>query len=321
MKISVVIPTYKRPLLLMECLAAIARQRFPHDEFEVIVVSDGPDRLTRQIVDSWHHTRLIDITYLPLAENKGPAAARNAGWKLASGELIAFTDDDTQPDPLWLTALWENAANQPPGAYTGRVIVPITEEPTDYELNIAQLETAEFVTANCACSRKVLEATGGFDERYRMAWREDSDLYFSIRDAGFPVEHIPDAIVVHPVRKAKWGVSFREQKKTMFNALLFRKFPDFYRREPHPFPPGQYYAMVVLLTAALLAAALGEPGWSAAFLGAWAGLIAMFAWKRLRRTSRRWAHVLEMAVTSVTIPPASIFWYWYGWYKFRWTKG
>ncbi|MGE7774890.1 glycosyltransferase family 2 protein [Chitinophaga sp. NPDC101104] len=321
MKISVVIPTYKRTLLLMECLAALARQRFPHDEFEVIVVSDGPDRLTRQIVDSWCHTRLLDVTYLPLSENRGPAAARNAGWKLASGELIAFTDDDTQPDPHWLSELWENAAGQPPAAYTGRIIVPITEAPTDYELNTAQLETAEFVTANCACSRTVLESTGGFDERYRMAWREDSDLYFSIRSAGFPVEHIPEAIVVHPVRKATWGVSFREQKKTMFNALLFRKFPDLYRKEPHPFPPGHYYAMALLLPAAFVCAAFGETEWAAVLFGGWAGLIAMFAVKRLRRTSRSWAHVLEMMLTSATIPPASIFWYWYGWWKFRLTKG
>lgn len=320
MKISVVIPTYQRPLLLMDCLAAIARQRFPHEEFEVIVVSDGPDRLTRQIVDSWTHTGLLDITYFPLAEKKGPAAARNAGWKLASGELIAFTDDDCQPDAYWLCGLWEFASGQPPAAYTGRVIVPVNEQPTDYEMNIMQLETAEFVTANCACSRKVLEHTGGFDERYRMAWREDSDLYYSILATGFPVEHVPEAMVVHPVRKAKWGVSFWEQKKTMFNALLRRKFPDFYRREPHGLPPNGYYAMALLLPAAIVFALAGAGTAAMASLAIWVMLIARFAWKRLRRTSRQWPHVFEMAVTSAVIPAASLFWHWYGVWKFRWSK-
>jgi glycosyltransferase involved in cell wall biosynthesis len=176
-RISVIIPTYKRPALLMECIKALARQTFDKAAFEVIVVSDGPDRITQKLVTSWKHTGLLDIEYIPLDRKKGPAAARNTGWKIASGELIAFTDDDCQPEPSWLEELWDASQTMDAALFSGRVIVPLSDAPTDYEWNTAKLETAEFITANCACQRNVMERTGGFDERFEMAWREDRSLF------------------------------------------------------------------------------------------------------------------------------------------------
>lgn len=317
-KISVVIPTYKRPLLLMECIKALARQTIGRDAFEVIIVSDGPDRLTKDVVVSWKHTGLLDIAYIPLDQKRGPAAARNVGWKLASGELIAFTDDDCMPDPTWLENLWE--AYQWPDApvFAGRVIVPLSEEqPTDYEWNTAQLEKAEFVTANCACSRKILEQTGGFDERFEMAWREDSDLAFSISQQHIPLQPLPEAIVVHPVRKARWGVSLFEQKKTMFNALLFKKYPELYRHRIHEKPPLNYYAMIFSITGAVVALVLGAYVYALVLLGVWLALLAHFVMKRLRHTSHAWPHVLEMIITSACIPFLSVYWNWYGSWKYK----
>lgn len=317
-RISVVIPTYKRPLLLMECIKALARQTFSREEFEVIIVSDGPDRLTKELVVSWKHTGLLDIEYIPLDRKRGPAAARNAGWRIASGELIAFTDDDCVPDPCWLEQLWEAYHWPDAPVFAGRVIVPVSAElPTDYERNTAQLEKAEFVTANCACGRRVLEQTGGFDERYEMAWREDSDLAFSICQQQIPLQPLPEAIVVHPVRKARWGVSLYEQKKTMFNALLYKKFPGLYRHRIQERPPLSYYAMVLSITGAVVALAYGTYTLSLVLTAIWLTLLMFFVARRLRHTSRAWPHVLEMIVTSACIPFLSVYWNWYGSLKYR----
>lgn len=49
-KISVVVPTYKRPALLKRCLDALFRQQYPADDFEIIIVADGPDETTQQLV-------------------------------------------------------------------------------------------------------------------------------------------------------------------------------------------------------------------------------------------------------------------------------
>ncbi|KAA2242897.1 glycosyltransferase [Chitinophaga agrisoli] len=316
-KISVIIPTYCRPALLTECLKTLAQQHFDRDAFEVIVVSDGPDLLTKQVVVSWKHTSLLDIVYMPLDAKKGPAAARNAGWKLAKGPLVAFTDDDTRPDPFWLQQIWEAWAGEPLMAFTGRLIVPLPPAPTDYEWNTAQLETARFITANCVCTREALEQTGGFDERFEMAWREDSDLEFRLLQQNIPIRHLPDAIVVHPVRAAGWGVSLREQRKAMFNALLYKKFPKLYRKWIHPRPLWEYYGMIIFCLVMLGALLSGAGSVALLALLGWMILLTAFIRRRLAHTSRAWPHVVEMIITSVLIPFLSVYWNLYGAWRYK----
>src|SRR5690606_10619854 len=104
--------------------------------------------------------------------------------------------------------------------------------------------TAEFVTANCFVRRTVLEAVGGFDERFRAAWREDSDLHFVMLERGLKLMKVPAAVVVHPVRPARWGVCLRIQRKSQYDALLYKKHPELYRRRIGPNRPRDYYAIV-----------------------------------------------------------------------------
>lgn len=230
-KISVVIPTYRRPDLLKKCLSALVAQSFPKSDYEVIVVSDGPDVETetavREIISG-------NFRYLALPQKGGPAAARNLGWQAAQALLIAFTDDDTVPDADWLSDYAKHYNGEVNIAYTGKIVVPRPERPTDHARNTAGLETADFVTANCCITRAALEKVGGFDKRFAAAWREDSDLEFRLLEAGVPIVRLTDALVVHPVREAPWGVSIKEQKKGVFNALLYKKFPEKYRQKIQP---------------------------------------------------------------------------------------
>ncbi len=225
-KISVVVPTHQRPDLLKKCIDALSNQEFPLIDFEIIVVSDGPDHKTSVELNglrSFHHPF---IQYITLPFNQGPAAARNAGWKAANSKLIAFTDDDCLPTPNWLKSLWKMYAQlEKPDyiSFAGKVIVPLSEAPTDYELNTSHLQTAEFITANCACTKKAMEITGGFDEKFKIAWREDSDLEFRLLEKSVAIIKVEEAVVVHPVRKVPWGISIKEQKKTKYDALLYKK--------------------------------------------------------------------------------------------------
>jgi hypothetical protein len=63
--------------------------------------------------------------------------------------------------------------------------------PTDYERDAHGLERSEFVTANCFVSKRGLERLGGFDERFPLAWREDSDLHFRLLRVGARLAHAP----------------------------------------------------------------------------------------------------------------------------------
>src|SRR5690606_28767157 len=135
---------------------------------------------------------------------QGPAGARNVGWRTAAAPIIAFTDDDTVPEPGWLQGGLEAMASGADAA-TGRVIMPLPERPSDYERDAARLEGAEFVTANCFVRKAALEAIGGFDERFTSAWREDSDLHFSLLEQGRSIVPAPAAVIVHPLRPARFG--------------------------------------------------------------------------------------------------------------------
>ncbi len=324
-RVSVVVPTFRRADLLDRCLSALTAQDCDAASYEVIVADDAADDDTRRQVEEWAGSAPCAVRYVAVTGPHGPAAARNAGWRAARGEVVAFTDDDCVPDPGWVRAGAVLFSRDPPGsaraalpggsrlnesvaAAWGRLRMPLPPTPTDYERNESGLERAEFVTANCFVRRDVLGAVGGFDERFTAAWREDSDLYFTLLERSFRVVRVPEALVVHPVRLAPWGVSLRQQRKSLFNALLYKKHPRLYRQKIQAAPPWHYYADTLALLTGLVAGVTGAGGVGLAALAVWLALTGRFAARRLRGTSHAPGHVLEMLVTSALIPPLSVFW-------------
>lgn len=318
LRVSIVVPTYRRPHLLDRCLAALCAQNLEPDTYEIVVADDGNDARTRRLVSARAHAGgdRPTIRYIAVGERHGPAAARNAGWYAARAEIIAFTDDDCVPEKDWLRSGLA-ALDAHTAAVWGRIVVPLPKDPTDYERDAAQLQSAGFVTANCFCRRFALIDIGGLDENFTAAWREDSDLYFTLLERGHAVAAAPTAVVVHPVRPAPWGASLRQQRKILFDALLYKKHRMLYRRCIRAAPPWRYYAILVSLM--LLALALAaDRSWIAVGAGLiWLGLTLQFFRTRLRGTSRRPLHVIEMALTSALIPPLAIFWRIVGALRFR----
>ena len=283
LKVSVVVPTCGRPELLERCLAALESQSLPREDYEVIVVDDSRLR-------------------------SGPAAARNRGWVQAKAPIVAFTDDDTEPDRDWLRFGLECMTPEV-DAVSGRIVMPIPDQPTDYERDAQGLERAEFVTANCLLRKPMLERLGGFDEDFKLAWREDSDLHFRLLACGAKLVHAPKAIVVHPVRPASWGVSIKQQRKVMFDALLFKQHRRLYCERIRAGARWDYY----LITGCLVLMLAG----SGAAAAIWLLLTGRFFVHRMRGASWRPSHVLEMLVTSALIPPLAVYWRFAGALKYR----
>lgn len=326
--VSVVIPTYRRPELLDRCLRSVLAQRSPGGDWEVLVVDDAGDDATRAQVEGLAAARRPPaapagagapaLRYLRPARGRGPAVARNTGWRAARAPVIAFTDDDTVPAADWLAQ--GVAAMQPPFvALAGRVEVPVQGVPTDHARMTQGLAQAEFVTANAFVRRDALAAVGGFDERYARAWREDSDLQFRLMALG-PVGRVPAARVEHPVRPERWGVSLRNQRNVLYDALLYREHPRHYRERIRRVPPWNFYAIVMATLAAVALVLAGAPApWAAVCaVAAMAGILA-FAAQRLRGTSHAPGHVAEMLVTSALIPYLSVYWRLRG--AWRWRTG
>lgn len=308
--LSVVIPTYKRPDLLQRCLAPLLRQTLDASRYEIVVVDDGQTEDTRALVEKiagQTQGRPL-VRYLRPLGTRGPAAARNRGWRAADGEVVAFTDDDTIPDVDWLRQ-GLLAIGSDKAAVRGAVHVPITGPMTDHGRMTKGLEAAEFVTANCLVRKSALAAVDGFDERFLRAWREDSDLHFKLLETYGEVPKAPLAIVQHPVREAPFGISLKQQANMMFDALLFKKHPDLYRRKVGRLrAPASYYAIVLGTLAAPVAALGGHLGVAGALVLLVLALIGQLAAKRLRGTAHTPQHVAEMLVTSAAIPFLSLFW-------------
>jgi glycosyltransferase involved in cell wall biosynthesis len=322
MMISIVIPTYRRPALLLRCLEALFKQRFhPMEkaaEYEIIVVDDGNDAATKASVTNIIPPDGVNFRYIGQSTRRGPAAARNRGWQAAQSDFIAFTDDDCIPDKDWLQQGIE-ALQKGAQVVTGQMRVPLTSSPSDYERTTAFLETAEFVTANCFCRRSALEQVGGLEESFDIAWREDSDLQFKFMRHQIPIIKRPDAIILHPVRPAPWWASLKEERKNKYDALLYKRHPALFR-ERIPAYKGLvrlYYSIVISFLTALLAL-LAEVQLVAIIASLlWVLGILVLIVKRLSGTSHNLQHVGQVLLTSLATPFLSVYWRLYGAIKYR----
>lgn len=308
--VSVVVPTCGRLDLLDRCLDALVGQTLDTARYEVVVVDDEPSHNTLHLVAGWR-ARTIErgprLVYVANEGPHGPAAARNRGWRLAQAPIIAFTDDDTVPAPDWLANALA-AFSDGIDALCGRIEMPLPARPTDYQRDARRLETAEFVTANCFCRKQVLEALDGFDERFTAPWREDSDLHFRLLGINARVGHAPQALVVHPVRPAPWGVSVLQVRKIVFDALLYKKHPQLYRQKIQGAPRWDYYIIVGALLGGIAALLAGSTTVAAVAGAVWLTLTTRFCARRLAGTAKTASHIAEMVVTSILIPPLAVFW-------------
>ncbi|HEY2726010.1 MAG TPA: glycosyltransferase [Parafilimonas sp.] len=320
MKVSVVIPTYQRPELLIKCLKKLCEQNFSKYLYEIIVVTDGADIETESIVNLMlEQCEDFNLYCYSLDAKKGPAAARNKGAYLAKGELILFTDDDCLPHKDWIENFWNAYQTNKKEliAFSGRTIVPHANKPTDYEKNVAHLETAEFITANCACTKTTFNLVNGFDEDFPIAWREDSEFQFRLINHSIQIIKVEDAIVEHPVRIAHWGISIKEQKKSMFNALLYKKHPELYKAKISAHAVWMYYVMIALFAVFIISIFYSKLFFSVMSFLLWMLFVLMFTEKRLTGTSKKISHVAEMFATSLIIPFLSVYWTLYGSIKFK----
>jgi HAD superfamily hydrolase (TIGR01662 family) len=298
---DVVIPSTRRDSLAA-LLGALAAGRGPAPG-RVIVVDDlrggGPLALPGGM-----HVEVID------GPGRGPAAARNAGMRATQAEWIAFLDDDVITPPGWRTGLCNDLRGLPEdvAASQGRIVVPLPagRRPTDWERNVAGLESARWATADMAYRRSALEAVGGFDERFRRAYREDADLGLRIVDAGFEIR-TGSRHVLHPVGSAPASVSVRLQAGNADDALM-RALHGPGWRERAGAPPGRlrrHLAATGSLAAAGAAAAAGRRRAALAGAALWACATAELAWERIAPGPRRAGEVAKMVWTSALLPPAA----------------
>lgn len=247
---------------------------------------------------------------------RGPAAARNAGWRSTSAPWVVFLDDDVELPDGWADLLAADlaAAGERTGGVQGRLHVPLPthRRPTDWERGTAGLQDALWPTADMAYRRAALEQVDGFDERFPRAYREDADLALRVREAGWELAR-GTRTTTHPVRPTDDGVSLRVQAGTRDDATMRALHgPDW--RERAETGRGRLAWHVATVGAAGVAVAgllARRPGVAALGAATWAGLTLDFARRRLAPGPRPGddvfaAELRRMAWTSAAIPFAAV---------------
>lgn len=220
MKISVVICTYNRAQMLVESIRAIINQNFPSNGFEIIIVDNNSSDNTKQIVEKFLPRSKVSIRYL-FEGKQGLSFARNTGINAASGEIVAFVDDDIDAGNDWLTAVVE-AFSSSHVACVGGPIRPIwlvekpkwlTEQWYPF-LSVSEFEAAkvsgDFIGpnypwgANIAFRRLVLNELGGFPTNLGRIGKtllsgEEVALCMKIEECGYRIAYAPNAIIYHKI--------------------------------------------------------------------------------------------------------------------------
>lgn len=233
---SVVIPTYNRAHVLRRCLTALNRQRYPRHNWEVVVVDDGSSDDTGDVL---RNTSLRVRLNWARQENAGPAAARNLGVHMARGRVILFLGDDIIPTPDWLHV--HVSAHEEYPAITVAVLGFTTWSPEirltafmkyldsqGLQFGYQLLEGREwadyrfFYSSNVSVKKLFLEQVGLFDEDFRHAAIEDTEIGYRLERAGMRLLYRPKALAYH-----EHIVTFASARRKMqwcgVGAALFEK--------------------------------------------------------------------------------------------------
>jgi GT2 family glycosyltransferase len=227
-RVSVIVATHNRKDLLLRLLDSLFSQTLPAEEYEVIVVcdhpTDGSNQSVRNLCQGCSRLRLIERW-----QRRGPAAARNAGAKIAQGKYLAFTDDDCVPSPQWLEKVVETFERHAAIGVEGRTItVPAETTPLTHQVeNEGQMDLVP--TCNAACLREAFEKIGGFSEEFSFPFNEDADFTWRLASLG-EICYAPGALVVHPPRPETFASKARLVRYLESEFLLFARNPVAYRK-------------------------------------------------------------------------------------------
>jgi GT2 family glycosyltransferase len=224
----------------------------------VVIIDDGSADDTWAILTHLSRRTSVNLRPVRLLRNRGPATARNIGWRSSSAGLIVFTDDDCAPEPGWLAAIADGLRNV--GLVQGRT-VPDPDQldntgPFSRTLSIDR-EDGFYQTCNVGYRRELLERTGGFEEAFRFPAGEDTDLAWRVKASGAMTAFRTDAVVRHDVRPSDLLVAIRDSWRWQSVALAISRHPELRELLPsrHVWRRAHQYSGLALGGLGLLAAA------------------------------------------------------------------
>lgn len=245
-KVSIVVPTFRRPDVLRQTLAALVKLDYPRENYEIIVVDDGSEDATPQVVEAFQ-SEFANLIYHS-QPNSGVATARNSGAKIARGEILIFNDDDIVAEASVIERHLRNLAE------FGKCLInghwEFTPEMTSYLENtpFGQFRLQTEVWVKTAIERKSLRENcyepsgvtachlgvrredfwqiGGFDEQFPYAGCEDQEFSMRASQKGYKFIYDNDIRLWHNDHRLNLQqFGERQRRGAITKVLLAVKYP------------------------------------------------------------------------------------------------
>src|SRR5213596_2618331 len=240
-RVSVVLCTYNGGSAIRDCLEGLRKLDSPN--FEVIVVNDGSTANTAAVLREYDF-RVITT------ENRGLSSARNTGLEAATGEIVAYLDDDARPDPHWLTYLAATFMSTTHVGVGGPNIAPAGDGPVaqcianapgnPVHVLLSDQEAEHIPGCNMAFRKAALQAIGGFDPQFRIAG-DDVDVCWRLQQKGWTLGYSPGAMVWHHRRNSIRAYWKQQRNYGKAESFLEKKWPEKYNFAGHVTWAGRVY--------------------------------------------------------------------------------
>lgn len=226
-RISVIVCTHNGSATLRACLESLGRLQYP--DHEILLIDDGSTQDIAAIAGDFPFVRRHR------QEHAGLSAARNLGAKLATGDILAYTDDDCLAEPDWLDRLaeafddpqWVAAGGPnippPPRNRTEAVVAAAPGAPVHVLLDDSEAE--HLPGCNLAIRKQALTAIDGFRTLY-VAAGDDVDVCWRLREAGGRLRYVPGAMVWHHRRYQARAYLRQQAGYGRAEALLMKDHPQ-----------------------------------------------------------------------------------------------
>lgn len=238
-ELSVIIPTYNRSAMLLQCLDALENQTLARDRYEILVIDDhSPDDTPERMAQR------PSIRFFRQAKNGGPSAARNVGIREAKGDWLLFLDDDILVAHNTLE-LHLAAHREQPGETVavlgvtrvapGTPVTPLMnylltsgKSPLLDSSKIADPNNVPFgyFQTNTSVARTFLLKHGLFDEELRFAYGEDTELAYRLQQVGLRIVLRQEIVVDHYGVLSYQYARRRAQTAGKVAVLTHRKHPE-----------------------------------------------------------------------------------------------
>jgi teichuronic acid biosynthesis glycosyltransferase TuaG len=226
--VSVIVPCYNQARFVPDAVESILSQTYPH--IEIIVVDDGSTDDPQAALAAYSHSiRIIQ------QDNRGLAAARNAGFRISQGQYLCFLDSDdtllphaiarhvefleSQPDYALSYSAWEQVSEDGLETYTvvrpgisGNVLKPLL------------LRRFFFFASAVVLRRDCLERVGEFDEA--ITWGEDADLWMRLSYAGYQFGYVDEPLMRYRIHAKSMTAQVSPEQSKSWTGLLDKFFSD-----------------------------------------------------------------------------------------------